>query len=235
MSFICLWNHEKLRFLLFLSLGLIIVFLVPTTESLSLSLGKHPPTKRLERIRSNDRNAYSIQHNNNPLEGRQQTIVNHNDDKYNFHNNNNNHHPSTTQSRNILTNQEISHHHNHHNGKKQTKNSDGRKRRKFSGYKNYIKNNPGAYANLSENELKNMTRTLLNKYEVGEMTGQSLHEIQKLIASWSKRRHSSMKGNMSELLLRRMILENKMGNTNARIRVNLFNSVRFIIKLQPPY
>ncbi len=59
--------------------------------------------------------------------------------------------------------------------------------------------------------------------EIGQMTSGHAHEAGKQLISWSKR-SSLQSGEMSELLLRRLISERDANNLNSKPSVKLFNS-----------
>ena len=82
---------------------------------------------------------------------------------------------------------------------------------------------PGAYHDLSDDELREKTMMLLEScVDIGGMTSGQAHEAGKQLISWSKRR-SLQSGEMSELLLRRLILDKDAGNQNSKPSVKLFN------------
>jgi len=95
-------------------------------------------------------------------------------------------------------------------------------RRKPGGGTHNLK--PGAYHDSTEEELYTKTMDLLqNCGEVGEMTAGQAHEGGKLLIAWSKR-YVLQSGEMSELLLRKLVSEKAAGNQKAKPGVNLFNS-----------
>jgi hypothetical protein len=102
--------------------------------------------------------------------------------------------------------------------KKETERPKRRRRR-------YVKNlKPGAHYDLSEDELYTKTMNLLNTFgDIGEMTSGQAHEAGRQLISWSKR-CTLQSGEMSELLLRRLVSERDAGNQNSKPSVKLFNS-----------
>ena len=84
---------------------------------------------------------------------------------------------------------------------------------------------PGAHYDLTEEELFSKTTELLEKCgDIGNMTAGQAHEAGRQLISWSKR-HTHKSGEVSELLLRRLISERNAGNQYAKPSVKLFNSV----------
>ena len=83
---------------------------------------------------------------------------------------------------------------------------------------------PGAYHDVPEDELHVKTMDLLqNCGEIGEMTAGQAHEAGKLLIAWSKR-YFLQSGEMSELLLKKLVSEKAAGNEKAKPGVKLFNS-----------
>ena len=95
-------------------------------------------------------------------------------------------------------------------------------RRKAGGVTHNLK--PGAYHDSTEEEIYTKTMDLLqNCGEVGEMTAGQAHEAGRLLIAWSKR-YVPQSGEMSELLLRKLVSEKAAGNQKAKPGLNLFNS-----------
>lgn len=83
---------------------------------------------------------------------------------------------------------------------------------------------PGAYHDVTEDELYDKTMDLLqNCGELGEMTAGQAHEAGRLLIAWSKR-YVPQSGEMSELMLKKLVTEKAAGNEKAKPGVNLFNS-----------
>ena len=74
-------------------------------------------------------------------------------------------------------------------------------------------------------ELRRKTDDLLNSCPVGAMNSTQLREARNLITSWSAY-HIPGNGEMSEKLLRRILLEKKEGKEMVEISANLYNLVR---------
>lgn len=79
------------------------------------------------------------------------------------------------------------------------------------------------YADLGEQELTSWTNVILSNSTIGQMRPCDLHEISRLMSTWSKRQVLKS-GSMTEKLLLRIIDERDEGNIRAFPTVNHYNT-----------